>query len=64
MPQPAQLAALVVLSAVLAALLLWLHAPAALMLGPLLAAHPITPRACWISSVRRDWRATEVASSA
>ncbi len=38
MPQPAQLAALVVLSAALAALLLWLHAPAALMLGPLLAA--------------------------
>ena len=37
--QPAaQWAALVVLSAALAALLLWLHAPAALMLGPLAAA--------------------------
>jgi membrane AbrB-like protein len=33
-----QRAILVVLSAALAALLLWLHAPAALMLGPLLAA--------------------------
>lgn len=38
MPQPAQRVVLVVLSAALAALLLWLHAPAALMLGPLLAA--------------------------
>src|SRR4051794_3775637 len=38
MPQPAQWAVLVVLSAAFAALLLWLQAPAALMLGPLLAA--------------------------
>ena len=42
MPRPAQGAAqwggLVVLSAALAALLLWVHAPAALMLGPLAAA--------------------------
>jgi membrane AbrB-like protein len=38
MPQPVQWAVLVSLSAALAALLLWLHAPAALMLGPLLAA--------------------------
>src|SRR6185369_221079 len=38
MPQPAQWVVLVSLSAALAALLLWLHAPAALMLGPLLAA--------------------------
>ena len=36
--QLAQWAVLVSLSAALAALLLWLHAPAALMLGPLLAA--------------------------
>ncbi len=35
---PLQWIALVGLSAILAALLLWLHAPAALMLGPLLAA--------------------------
>lgn len=35
---PVQWIALVVLSAALAALLLWLHAPAALMLGPLVAA--------------------------
>ena len=35
---PAGWAALVTLSAGLAALLLWLHAPAALMLGPLAAA--------------------------
>lgn len=38
MPQPAQWAVLVVLSAAVAAVLLWLHAPAALMLGPLIAA--------------------------
>jgi len=38
MPQPAQWAVLLVLSAALAAALLWMHAPAALMLGPLIAA--------------------------
>ena len=38
MPQPAQWAVLLVLSAALAAVLLWIHAPAALMLGPLIAA--------------------------
>jgi uncharacterized protein len=38
MPQPAQWAILLVLSVALAALLLWVHAPAALMIGPLLAA--------------------------
>src|SRR6185503_5246162 len=37
-PWAAQWAVLVVLSAALAALLLWVHAPAALMLGPLAAA--------------------------
>lgn len=37
-PVSLQWIALVILSAALAALLLWLHAPAALMLGPLLAA--------------------------
>jgi membrane AbrB-like protein len=38
MPQAAQWAVLLVLSAALAAVLLWIHAPAALMLGPLIAA--------------------------
>src|SRR5215475_5526304 len=38
MQQPKTWAVLIVLSAGLAALLLWLHAPAALMLGPLVAA--------------------------
>jgi uncharacterized protein len=38
LPQPAKWGALVVLSAAFAALLLWVRAPAALMLGPLAAA--------------------------
>src|SRR6186713_512499 len=38
MPPGVQWVVLVALSAALAALLLWLHAPAALMLGPLIAA--------------------------
>lgn len=42
MSHSAQRVALVVLSAALAALLIWLHAPAALMLGPLLAAIAIS----------------------